>query len=111
MHEKDPFLLLKDQPSPSKQANQVNSMTTNGWSKEHSPTVTGKKTAFYLGLDYSNESAHPVTPNPNSQATSPMPIGNEPLAQLLITLKEQNKSLIREIEDLRIKLEDAEGEC
>ena len=38
-----------------------------------------------------------------------MPFGNEPLAQLLITLKEQNKSLIREIEDLRIKLEDAEG--
>jgi hypothetical protein len=34
---------------------------------------------------------------------------NEPLAQLLITLKEQNKHLIREIDDLRMKLEDAEG--
>ena len=34
---------------------------------------------------------------------------SEPLAQLLITLKEQNKHLIREIDDLRMKLEDAEG--
>ena len=34
---------------------------------------------------------------------------NEPLAQLLMTLKEQNKHLIREIDDLRMKLEDAEG--
>ncbi|CAG2112882.1 unnamed protein product [Medioppia subpectinata] len=33
----------------------------------------------------------------------------EPLAQLLMTLKEQNKHLIREIDDLRMKLEDAEG--
>lgn len=49
--------------------------------------------------------------SPVSQSLSPMPIGAEPLAQLLITLKEQNKSLIREIEDLRIKLADAEGEC
>lgn len=48
--------------------------------------------------------------SPHSQSLSPMPIGAEPLAQLLITLKEQNKSLIREIEDLRIKLADAEGE-
>lgn len=36
---------------------------------------------------------------------------SEPLAQLLITLKEQNKHLIREIDDLRMKLEDAEGLC
>ncbi|CAG2162554.1 unnamed protein product [Oppiella nova] len=35
---------------------------------------------------------------------------SEPLAQLLITLKEQNKHLIREIDDLRMKLEDAEGD-
>lgn len=48
--------------------------------------------------------------SPHSQSLSPMPIGAEPLAQLLITLKEQNKSLIREIEDLRIKLADAEGD-
>ena len=34
---------------------------------------------------------------------------SEPLAQLFITLKEQNKHLIREIDDLRMKLEDAEG--
>lgn len=32
-----------------------------------------------------------------------------PLLQLLVTLQQQNKCLIREIEDLRIKLEDAEG--
>ncbi|XP_054159340.1 coiled-coil domain-containing protein 149-like [Oppia nitens] len=34
----------------------------------------------------------------------------EPLGQLLITMKEQNKHLIREIDDLRMKLEDAEGD-
>lgn len=37
-------------------------------------------------------------------------IPQEPLAQLLVTLQEQNKHLIREIDDLRMKLEDAEGD-
>ncbi|KAH7643040.1 hypothetical protein HUG17_9731 [Dermatophagoides farinae] len=32
----------------------------------------------------------------------------EPLSQVLVTLKDQNKNLIKEVEDLRIKLEDAE---
>ena len=77
--------------------------TTNGWSKEanHSSTIHGKKGVPEHDALSGNQSSH---------STSPMPIGNEPLAQLLITLKDQNKSLIREIEDLRIKLEDAEGE-
>ena len=113
----DHFLLLnkKDQSNKDKNKfNSINSTTTaNGWFKEHrshSPSNTEKKAMLNLGSDCLNDAeSHPITPNPSSQTTSPVPIGNEPLAQLLITLKEQNKCLIREIEDLRIKLEDAEG--
>lgn len=78
--------------------------TTNGWQKENNSSSYGKN-------DFpSNTSVPPpTTGQSNLHSLSPMPLGNEPLAQLLITLKEQNKSLIREIEDLRIKLADAEG--
>lgn len=74
--------------------------TTNGWKKENNSSSYGKN-------DFPSNA--PTTGQSNSHSLSPMPLGNEPLAQLLITLKEQNKSLIREIEDLRIKLADAEG--
>lgn len=45
----------------------------------------------------------------NSMFTESATLTKEPLTQVLITLKDQNKNLIKEIEDLRIKLEDAEG--
>uniref|UniRef100_A0A6P6Y707 GATA zinc finger domain-containing protein 14-like n=1 Tax=Dermatophagoides pteronyssinus TaxID=6956 RepID=A0A6P6Y707_DERPT len=38
------------------------------------------------------------------------PQQHEPLSQVLVTLKSQNQNLIKEVEDLRIKLEDAEGD-
>ncbi|KAH9412496.1 hypothetical protein DERP_006457 [Dermatophagoides pteronyssinus] len=37
------------------------------------------------------------------------PQQHEPLSQVLVTLKSQNQNLIKEVEDLRIKLEDAEA--
>lgn len=110
--ENDPFLFIKKehtQQNPNKCVSPLSS--TNGWSKKYNSTMYSKKNEPELSsVDYASNTVPPqITSNHNSQSHSPMPIGNEPLAQLLITLKDQNKSLIREIEDLRIKLEDAEG--
>lgn len=107
-HETDPFGLLKCRTKDGASKPSVPSvspmLTTNGWLKD-AYLLSGNKKPEILSDSISSVNNTLLA----NTSQSPMSSSNEPLAQLLITLKEQNKSLIREIEDLRIKLEDAEG--
>lgn len=94
----------KSSRSPSSSA--MLAPTTNGWSRQSSVRSTKVPTSGSTPNNTNNNNSN----NARSHSTSPMALlGSEPLAQVLKTLNEQNQSLLREIEDLRVKLEDAEG--
>ena len=67
--------------------------------------LTKKKSKNKIMID--NE-INPTDFDCNNQYVD-QPQQHEPLSQVLVTLKSQNQNLIKEVEDLRIKLEDAEG--
>ncbi|OTF82053.1 hypothetical protein BLA29_014963, partial [Euroglyphus maynei] len=58
-----------------------------------------------INSDYNN---HQQRPHQLKQQQQQQQQHHEPLSQVLVTLKDQNQNLIKEVEDLRIKLEDAE---